>query len=532
MKNLMSSIITRSQKGFVSIIALMFLSSVVVFILTQSLSMSGTKGLETRQYSDSVAALALAESGVEVTYASLIKDTALTDNFEEACSKYAVGTDIGIGSGSFRYLKPTSSTTPKSVCNIRVMGTVGDAKRTIETTINFNTTVGSGGYGNSITTTLTNSYPVPVAVVFNSAWQVKSNSWRPSESQKAENSLANASDTTCVGINSTNCKLLWNNRGSGNNTVGSMGSTFLPIYIKGSVTTNHALEYNRNYAEVGLLIGGKNATSPPEYVGSYANSSPGWTASVASPTKGFDENNKIIYYTEGTTINGQFGIPAKGNDPGIPAWCSNADTLVFGVSGGGADPTTEQQLNQDKITQWPFFTNVKFNTTGSSFDMQLGSHFPNTESPYSPDMYGDIFSEIWYRHNTYIPEMKASTNGTTLTVDTKEEIPIGTILAITSGTGAFTGTTQIVSKVPGSEYEYLINNLPTTPLKNARVCTGTCALFGSSSENIFKLFYGNLVTKQWVGGFTCFKGVDSKYIKTIKNSSIRKSQWHEILSGE
>ena len=51
----------RLQQGVVSVIALLFLVSVVVFILMQSLSHSGSKALESQQYFDSTAALALAE---------------------------------------------------------------------------------------------------------------------------------------------------------------------------------------------------------------------------------------------------------------------------------------------------------------------------------------------------------------------------------------------------------------------------------------------------------------------------------------
>ena len=100
----------RLQQGVVSVIALLFLVSVVVFILMQSLSRSGSKALESQQYFDSTAALALAESGRELAVTSIANAVSADDTqFLTSCSSYASSSPIAMGRGTFQYSPSTTA---------------------------------------------------------------------------------------------------------------------------------------------------------------------------------------------------------------------------------------------------------------------------------------------------------------------------------------------------------------------------------------------------------------------------------------
>lgn len=488
--------VKRLQRGMVSVIALLFLSSVVVFILAQSISMSGSKSLETQQYVDSVAALALAESGKETAMAGLAKAVDLDDsNFINDCSTYAESpAAIPLGRGTFQFIRsPTTAT--GSLCPIRIQGTVGAARRTLESRVNFSTVVGTGGYGTSISMRLNNPYSVPAAAVFNLAWRrLGSTGASPPGTQ------ADASACTLP-----TCGLQWNlESSSGLPSVGGLG-TSLSVAATSSVPVTQTLSAERNYAEVGLILGGFG-TTPPTRKGSYSD--PSTTTSTKNQAT-----------TEGTTTSGE----AKG-------WCQGADTLVFGVSGRGDDNPSAS------------FTSVVFNTKGSPaqpIPMTWVSHFPNTDGS-SPNTYGDVFSEIWYTHNPYIlmTKAKSGTTSTEITVDSTEGLKVGTILKVYSNnaTGVLQGMTKVASVQ--SSTLFTVDKAPTVALDRATICGGICALFDDPSSSAakatttFSLTRSNSATQQWAGGFVCFSGVDPTKVRRVSNSNLRVQQWHEVLNGE
>jgi len=488
----------RRQQGFVSIMALLFLSSVVVLILMQSVSMSGSKSLEAQSHFDSVAALAVAEGGKEVSLAGLTNTVNADDTaFLSGCATYANSTPVNLGRGSFQYIP--SPTTPTGVlCPIRVKGTVGSAQRTLESQINLSSVVGTGGYGTVISMSLNNPYSVAAAAVFNLAWRrLGSTGQSPSGSQ------ADASACTLP-----SCGLQWNlESSSGTPSVGSLG-TSLSVGPNASVPVTQTLSTARNYAEVGVILGGFSSSTPPALKGHYFDSK------ETTNTKNQDT-------TTGTTTSGEAN-----------AWCNGADTLVFGVSGRGDDNPSAA------------FSSVKFNTAeaGLTETMQWVSHFPNTTAPYSPNTFGDVFSEIWYIHNPYALLTKADSDkdvSSTIRVASTSGLKVGTKLKIYTlppgAAGVFNGKTTITA-IDANGKDFTVSPAPTTPLKNATICGGICALFqtpsSTTAQTTFSLTRATSAAQQWAGGFACYSGVDPNKVRRVSNSNLRVQQWHEVLSGE
>ena len=134
--------IGRRQTGISSVITLLFLTLVVLYVLSQSLSLSGSKSLETQQYFDGVAALALAESGNEVAVAGLTNAINLDDTaFLGSCAGYTSSSATALGRGSFQFV-PTSTASSNARCPVRVRGTVGAVSRTLESWISFSNVIG------------------------------------------------------------------------------------------------------------------------------------------------------------------------------------------------------------------------------------------------------------------------------------------------------------------------------------------------------------------------------------------------------
>jgi hypothetical protein len=489
MKALLHAPAQRLQQGVVSVIALLFLVSVVVFILMQSLSRSGSKALESQQYFDSTAALALAESGRELAVASIANAVNANDTqFLTSCSSYASSSPIAMGRGTFQY-SPSTTAPTSSLCPVRVTGTVGQAHRTLESKINLSYQVGTGGYGTDITMALNNPYSVPAAAVFNLAW-------RRQGSTGASPSGGQAVASACI---LPECGMQWNlESSSGLPSVGSLG-TSLSVGGGASVPVHQTLDTARNYAEVGLILGGFSVA--PTRIGSYSDS---------KETANTQNQNT----TSGTTTSGQ----AKG-------WCNDADTLVFGVSGRGDDNTAAA------------FSSVVFNTAGNPaqpIPMTWVSHYPNTDGS-SANMFGDVFSEIWYTYNPRASMTSASSSGTTITVNSTTGLAVGTILKVLTGTGAFPAYTKVASVIDGTRFT--VNQAPTTALSSATLCGGICALFdnpasAAAKTTTFSLTRANSAAQQWAGGFVCYSGVDPNKVRRVSSSQLRVQQWHEVLNGE
>jgi hypothetical protein len=497
-----------TERGFVSVI-------VILFMLSNSLTMSGSKSLESQQQYDSVAALALAESGLEASLASLSKAANFNEStFPTTCSNFK-GTNntpinLGRNNGYFQYV-PSKTVPTSQLCPVRVLGSVNNAKRTLEAQVNFAWQIGTGGYGgqtqNPPTMTLKNPYDVAAAAVFNLAWRIKDSLGHP----EATGNQATAAP--CSG-----CVARWNLPSSaGSNAVGSLGSTYT-LAKSSEVSVSQTLSLDRNYVEVGLILGGYGATAPV-YTGSYSDKQE--TANTA---------NSLVTYGN---------IPSKGNDTTLSPplmnssnWCYQADTMVFGLSGRGPD-TYDYSAK---------LAAVDFNSSGSpaqQVPLTYIAHYPTDSS--SPGTTGDVYTDIWYVYNqfAYMTGANAGVGATTISVNESVSLKKDTYLKVYSGTGELQGFTQVKNDIVNS------NSIPITKpvlagkaLSDANVCAGICALFDnpSSANASTKLKVTRstaaAAAAQYAGGLACFKGVDPTKIKAVTSSGTLNYLWHEVSANE
>ncbi len=492
-----------AQRGFLTMIVMAFLASVVLFILAKSLSMSGTKSLESQEHYDSVSALALAESGLEAGLASLTHAVNLDDTaFTSSCASLASSTAIPLGRGTFQYT-PSSTPSSSSVCPIRVKGSVNSAARTLEAQINFKVQIGDGNFGQSPSLTLRNPYSVPAVAIFNLAWGLKRSSGH-----------ATTGNGTTAKPNCTGCIARWNlaSAGGGNNAVGSMG-TSMPVAANSTVTFAETLSDLRNYVQVGLIMGG--IAGSPTYINSFSD----------NKETGNTSNNLT------TTGNIPTGEPSGGG-----GWCNGADTLILGLSGVGPYQASPPPPAYDYTAA---MTSVTFNTNAgadAAIPLTWASHYPNTDGT-SPNTTGDVYSEIWWTYNPYIKMTGASSSGTTVTVASTANLKTGTLLKVYSGSGTFAANTR-VSSVLGPT-QFTVNQTPTTALSSgAVICGGICALFhtpatsGATTTLTISRTGRAATAQQYAGGMACFSGVDPTKVKRVSSSGLNLRLWHEILSTD
>lgn len=477
------------QQGVVSLLILLVLMLGVMWVQTQSLQMSSGNSLSAQQHQDHVAALYLAESGMERARGSLTL-VSVTDpaNFQSTCDAYRTTGAIALGGGYFQFFDPSVASTP-TFCPLKVMGVVGATRRVLQTSLSFTPSSGGAGFGSNIVFDIENTGNVGSVGVFNLAW-------RRHGSTGHSTSGGNANATACT---LPECVALWNiESSSGSPSVGSLGTAVnLAAYTNAQIT--QSLSADRNYVGAGILLPG--LTALPVIKGSFADDKR--TANT--------KNNTV---TTGDTSSGESNN-----------WCRAADTLVFGLSGRGNDDVTAN------------YTAMVFNSAGSPsqpINMTRVVHAPNTDGS-TPDALGDVFSEIWTTHNPYVYATGASSSGTTVSVASPISVKAGTVLKVYSGTGRFAGNTRVVNTVVNAT-QFMVDRTPSKALANATVCGGICALFNNpastSSSTQFSLTRSSSAAKEWAGGFTCLAGVDPTRINAVTRNGVRLMSWREAVTHE
>ena len=481
------------QDGFVSIAAVFFVIIFVIFILTQTLSMLSHKNVDSVQYLEGMKALYIAETGAERSVGLISNMIAGDDSqLDAACAAAKLdnsGTSdpIAFAGGSFAYATSTSPPAPVGTCDVRITGTFNAAQRHIQTRVNVSVDIGTAGYGTDVAMRLENNTNVPAVAVFNLAWRRHGSTGHLPPGAQA--------DATACTLPS--CGFLWSiESSSGLPSIGTLG-TAVGVAAHEGVNVVQTISVDRNYAEVGMIMPG--LVTQPVIKGSFSD----------KKRTGNTQNQTV---TMGDTSSGEYHN-----------WCNAADTLVFGVSGRGEDDPTGA------------FSAVDFNTAGTPaqpIPMKWIAHFPNTDGS-TPDTFGDVFSEIWYTYNPYVKFSGATSAGTTVNVLSPITLKAGTILKVYSGTGVFAGHTKVVANIT-NQTQFQVTAAPTTPLVNATICGGICALFDNPSSNnsstTFALTRASYAAQQWAGGFICLSGVDPDKVKRIAHSSAKISQWNEVIS--
>ena len=166
------------QKGMATVIGVIFLITAVIFALSQTLDITGSNSIDDQKYRDSVAALFLAESGLEKAQSVLTNAAQLNNS---VCAGIASsGFSLGDGSVTLSGTSVAAGADPNAACDflggtacksctVLATGTVRSASRTLMGSISLTSDNGTAGIGTKAKMTLRNTYANPVVAVFNLA---------------------------------------------------------------------------------------------------------------------------------------------------------------------------------------------------------------------------------------------------------------------------------------------------------------------------------------------------------------------------
>jgi hypothetical protein len=425
-----------SQQGAATIAVAFLILVILAAALASSLSMSGTAIRDAASSEEQVAALFLAESGLERGQQFL---AAGSGGYTNATCTGLSGGPYSLGRGTITL---TGASTPAScsgndcvACLITSVGRIGSVSRTIT----LNESLGSANgvacdstKRNCTTATLTLKNPsttTQAVAIFNLA------------ARRQGQNTAVACDVSGGG----SCRTQWNvNSSNGSPSVGGLGVA-VTVPAGGAWTVTSTLDASRNWVKVGGFFQG---TSNPQIVGGTTTASSYWNdasggggsqanTSVSNNSTGVGSTNNGAANTVSTgCVASPTGAGTRQGGTGsastCTSWCvgpGGADTLVMGFLGR----TSSDSLSEGLST-------VHFNTTQQNVELNQLVKFPN---PAISDAPGDVYSEIWFKRNPYYassPAVASSYKG----------VGTGAIGATFTGSVAGTVLTVTVAPLPGT----------------------------------------------------------------------------------
>lgn len=373
------------QQGMVSVMAVLILIVVVIFALSQTLDISGTRSIDNKQQMDSVAAFFLAETGVEQAQ-GIINSAAQSGNYTDTtCTNLASvsPTTFNLGRGSFTYASAVSDQTPCGginpacvYCNLTVVGTVGSSSRAILTQVTNTLVQGVEGHDSSFTLNLVATQNGTGAIT-NLAYRAKDTTG-PGGANAQVGSCTNTGGSCLVGTNG------WNLQRTGTNNVSGMG-VFADVPTSGSYSITTTLVQSgatgtpapRNFVQTGALFYHGTGASAITFSGSYGSDAGTNKTTGTSSTSGS--------LPSGWTCNLDNGTSAD------MSRAANADTLVYGFSSWPA--SAANQLNGVTLGIQPLRQIMSM--TGTQGD--------------------DLYSQMWFAYNPAYFSPTGATNGATFT---------------------------------------------------------------------------------------------------------------------
>ena len=348
MRGLMTPAWRRSrlrQRGVAALVAVLLLVTAVIFVLTQTLGMSGAAGSDNLQQLNSTAALFLAESGIESAQASL-RSAALAGTINNSsCTGLSALPAVNLGRGTFLYSAEISTPTlcgganpACTSCALTVRGDVGTSSRSILTQMSANRSDGVEGYGHQFTLSLETSVDNMFAFT-HLAYNPQTN-W-------GGDAVAGFCQNNGPG-SLTTCTESWKIAGTYYNNTASQG-VFAAVASAGMYSITEELKTfdlppvytDRNYVQTGVTFRPLTGVSSVTHVGSFASSPNNICVASATP-----RTQPITYYVgEGTntycsryeyqTAQLSANWTCNANSGTTVDWtnAANADTLIVGFGG-------------------------------------------------------------------------------------------------------------------------------------------------------------------------------------------------------
>ena len=446
MRGLMTPAWRRSrlrQRGVAALVAVLLLVTAVIFVLTQTLGMSGAAGSDNLQQLNSTAALFLAESGIESAQASL-RSAALAGTINNSsCTGLSALPAVNLGRGTFLYSAAISTPTlcgganpACTSCALTVRGDVGTSSRSILTQMSANRSDGVEGYGHQFTLNLDTSVDNSFAFT-HLAYNPQTNWGGDAVAGYCQNN-GPGSLTTCTES--------WKLAGTFYNNTASQG-VFASVASAGVYTITEELKTfdtppvftDRNYVQTGVTFRPLTGFSTVTHVGSFASSPNNICVASATP-----RTQPITYYVGSATYCARYEYqyalldanwtcnPSSGTSVNWPN-AANADTLIVGFGGkpyyGGSGARRTNQLNGLSLN-------------GQALYRQLTMSGTQGDSMYS---------QIWYAYNPgYYSSTASATNANTFTGAVGARFT-GSISPITTAfTGSISGTTLTVTSITGT----------------------------------------------------------------------------------
>lgn len=485
MKKLLGSTSRRGQRGIAAVLAVIFLVTAVIFVLTQTRLITGTSSMDNAQQRDSTAALFLAESGVEGGQA-ILKAASLTGSYtNDTCTTMTARAPVSLGDGTYRYTSAVStpatcgSGTACEECLVTVKGTVGNASRSINVSLSATGGDGVEGFGSEFTLTLKAETANTFAfthLAFN-----------PPSNWELSGQLGVCTNVV-PGTSVTSCTQSWNLQGTYYNNTASQ-AVFAPVPSTGNYSLTQNFKQNNvltpeDFVEVGVLMR-PAAGSTISHVGSYAHStnnacvsSTSYRTMPVTALVGTGSNCSTAEYQHGYlpptwTCNPGGSTTANWSNAG------NANTLMIGF---GGKPYSDSSVRTSRLNA--------ISLNGQAFHKQV--EFVGKQKVTGGDGRDELqYSQLWYAYNPgYYSTANANPGG--------GKSFVGTIGAGFTGTVGATfrgciGRSQDLSACTGGSTSDCVNNANSsnkgTVLKVCSISTGT--LYPSATAGRGDLLTGN-----------------------------------------
>lgn len=368
------------QAGIISMVAALLLVSGVLVVLLLTMNVIRGRSIDTAQSSNSAAAFALAESGVERAQNVVSSAVSANTASNTTCTGLLADGPFSVGLGSFSYSSAVStpascgsSTTPCTGCAFTAKGVVGTTERDLTMNVQYGIRNGTTGRGTVVTMVLKNTFSQDAIALFSLSWR-----------RQGQGGNASSTLTTCA-----SCSLMWNlNSSSGMHSAGGMGTAVpIPANTVSQVVTQ-TLDYSRDYVEVGALFPG--LTSAPTKLSAYwsdGSEGAGTTYRTYANNGSTTGNVRAGVQTSSTATCSTPSNPpgANGDYQSCTSWCYGGDTLAMGFSARSSSVANQ-------------LTAASFDTAGNNKAMTRVVHFPDIDGSIAAAS-GSEYSEIWYIYN-------------------------------------------------------------------------------------------------------------------------------------